>query len=104
MSDGEKKKWRRTRGTFQKFHVEVVQNNGKEMYKKKCVALAKVARLLIRPIVVFFYRSRYVYIPSQDSGQDFEPGLDAKLDNFSLLTIKRRDFVAIMESCVDFFC
>ena len=35
-----------------KFHVVVVQNNGKEMYKKVCCT-CKVAFLLIRPIVVF---------------------------------------------------
>ena len=34
-----------------KFHVVVVQNNGKEMYKKMCCT-CKVAFLLIRPIVV----------------------------------------------------
>ena len=45
-----------------------------------------------------------IYRSSQDLSQDFQPGLVAKLDNFSLLTIKRRGFVAIMESCVDFFC
>ena len=39
-----------------KFHVVVVQNNGKEMYKKMCCT-CKVAFLLIRPIVFFFYRS-----------------------------------------------
>ena len=38
--------------SFWKFHVAVMQNNGKEMYKKK-VCLCKVAFLLIRPIVVF---------------------------------------------------
>ena len=38
-----------------KFHVVVVQNNGKEMYKRVC-STCKVAILLIRPIVVF-YRS-----------------------------------------------
>ena len=37
---------------FWKFHVAVVQNNGKEMYKKVCCT-CKVAFLLIRPIVVF---------------------------------------------------
>ena len=68
------------------------------MYKKS-VWHVQSCFLLVRPIIVFFYRSRYVYIPSQDSDQDFEPGLVAKLDNFSLLpiTIKRRVFVAIME-------
>ena len=35
-----------------KFHVVVVQHNGKEMYKKVCCT-SKVAFLLIRPIVVF---------------------------------------------------
>ena len=33
-------------------HIVVVQNNGKEMYKKVCCT-CKVAFLLIRPIVVF---------------------------------------------------
>ena len=28
--------------SFWKFHFVVVQNNGKEMYKKKCVASAKL--------------------------------------------------------------
>ena len=67
------------------------------MYKKS-VLHVQSCFLLVRPIIVF-YRSRCVYIPSQDSDQDFEPGLVAKLDNFSLLpiTIKRRVFVAIME-------
>ena len=37
---------------FRKFHVVVLQNNGKEMYKKVCF-MCKVAFLLIRPIVVF---------------------------------------------------
>ena len=41
--------------SFWKFHVEVVQNYGKEMYKK-VYCTCKVAFLLIRPIVVF-YRS-----------------------------------------------
>ena len=53
----------------------------KKCTKKVCCS-CKVAFLLIRPIVVFFHCSRYVYIPSQDSDQDFEPGLVAKLDNF----------------------
>ena len=35
-----------------KFHVVVVENNGKEMYKKVCCT-CKVAFLLIRRIVVF---------------------------------------------------
>ena len=62
---GSEKKWSRRRTTFPpknvqlrsswKFHVVVVQNNGKEMYKKMCCT-CKVAFLLIRPIV-FFYRS-----------------------------------------------
>jgi len=38
--------------SFWKFHVVVVQNNGKEMYKKVCCT-CKFAFLLIRPIVVF---------------------------------------------------
>ena len=38
--------------SFWKFCVVVVQNNGKEMYKKVCCT-CKVAFLLIRPIVVF---------------------------------------------------
>ena len=36
-----------------KFHVVVVRNNGKEMYKKTCAARAKLLFLLTRPIVVF---------------------------------------------------
>ena len=56
MSDSEKK----VKNTYdisfikrvtRKFHVVVVQNKGKEMYKKKCAARAF---LLIRHIVVFF--------------------------------------------------
>ena len=39
---------------FWKFHVVAVQNNCKEVYKKRCVFWCKVAFLLIRPIVVFF--------------------------------------------------
>ena len=35
-----------------KFHIVVVENNGKEMYKKVC-STCKVAVLLIRIIVVF---------------------------------------------------
>ena len=38
--------------SFWKFHVVVVQNNGKEMYKKGCCT-CQVAFLLIRRIVVF---------------------------------------------------
>ena len=38
--------------SFCKFHVVVVQNNGKEMYKKNCAKRAKLL-LLIRPLVVF---------------------------------------------------
>ena len=38
--------------SFWKLYVVVVQNNGKEMYKKVCCT-CKVAFLLIRPIVVF---------------------------------------------------
>ena len=38
--------------SFWKFHVVVVQNNGKEKYKKVCCT-CNVAFLLIRPIVVF---------------------------------------------------
>ena len=38
---------------FLKFHVVVLQNNGKEMYKKLCCT-CKVAFVLIRPI---FHRS-----------------------------------------------
>ena len=34
------------------FHVVVVQNNDKEMYKKVCCT-CKVTFLLIRPVVVF---------------------------------------------------
>ena len=49
---GSKKKWTRTRTTFPqkkvqlrsfwKFQVVVEQNNGKEMYKEKCAARAKL--------------------------------------------------------------
>ena len=39
--------------SFWKFHVVVVRNNGKEMYKKKVCCTCKVGFLLIRPIVVF---------------------------------------------------
>ena len=38
--------------SFWKFHVVVVQNNGKEKYKKVCCT-CNVAFLLIRPIAVF---------------------------------------------------
>ena len=41
---------------FRKFHVVVLQNNGKEMYKKVCCASKLVFFWLIGPIVVF-YRS-----------------------------------------------
>ena len=41
--------------SFWKFHVEVVQNNCKEMYKKKCAARAKLLFLLLRPVVVFHH-------------------------------------------------
>ena len=80
------------------FTLKPCKTTAKKCTKKVCCS-CKVAFLLIRPIVVFFHRSRYVYILSQDSDQDLEPGLVAKLDNFSLLpiTIKRRVFVAIME-------
>ena len=37
---------------FLEFQVVVVQNNGKEMYKRVCCT-CKVAFLLISPIVVF---------------------------------------------------
>ena len=37
---------------FWKFHLVVVQSNGKEIYKKKCAARAKLL-LLIRPFLVF---------------------------------------------------
>ena len=40
-------------GSFWKFLIVVVQNNGKEMFKKVCCT-SKVAFWLIRPIVVFF--------------------------------------------------
>ena len=40
-----------TKSVTRKFHVVVVQNKGKEMYKKVC-STCKVAFLLIRPIVV----------------------------------------------------
>ena len=39
-------------GSFWKFYVVVVQNNGKKC-TKKCAARAKLLFLLIRPIVVF---------------------------------------------------
>ena len=62
MSDSEKKvnentydisaKNRVTKICFWKFHVVVVQNNGKEMYKKS-VLHVQSCFLLIRPIVVF---------------------------------------------------
>ena len=39
-------------GTFRKFHGVVVQNNGKEIYKKR-VLHVQSCLLLIRPIVVF---------------------------------------------------
>ena len=42
---------KRVTRSFWKFQVTVVQNNGKEMYKKVC-CMCKVAFLLIRPIVV----------------------------------------------------
>ena len=48
--------------SFWKFHVVVVQNNGKEMYQKKCCT-CKVAFLLIRPIVVFHRLRRYLPSP-----------------------------------------
>ena len=38
--------------SFWKFHILVVQNNGKDMYKR-FAARAKLLFLLIRPIVVF---------------------------------------------------
>ena len=41
-----------TKKFLEVFHVVVVQNNGKEMYKKVCCT-CKVAFLLIRPTVVF---------------------------------------------------
>ena len=44
-----------------KFHVLVVQNNGEEMYKKVCCT-CKVVFLLIRSIVVVFYRSRCFHL------------------------------------------
>ena len=40
-------------GCFWKFHVVVVQNNGKKKCTKKVCRTCKVAFLLIRPIVVF---------------------------------------------------
>ena len=40
--------------SFWKFHIVVVQNNGKEMYKKICYTCKILfAFWLIRPIVVF---------------------------------------------------
>ena len=59
-SDSENKKRKRTRTTFnsslkrvtRKFYVVVVQNNGKEVYKKVCCTW-KIAFLLIRPMIVF---------------------------------------------------
>ena len=64
MSDSGKKKRTKTLKTFSpknvslrnfwKFHVVVVENNGKEMYEKKCAARAKfLFSKLIRPIAVF---------------------------------------------------
>ena len=62
MSDNEKKVnkntfdisfIKRVTRKFLEVLVLVVQNNGKEMYKKVCCT-CKVAFLLIRPIVVFF--------------------------------------------------
>ena len=41
-------------GSVWRFYVVVVQNNGKEMYKKKRAARAKLFFLLIRPIVFLF--------------------------------------------------
>ena len=61
MSDNEKKvnknmydfsSIKRVTRSFWNFYVVVLQNNGKEKYKKKCFT-CKVAFLLIRPIVVF---------------------------------------------------
>jgi len=40
--------------SFWKFHIVVVQNNSKEMYKKICYT-CKIAFVLIRPIVVFHH-------------------------------------------------
>ena len=50
------KKREQEHGSFWKFHVVVVQNNGKEMFKKVCCT-RKVVILLIGPIV-FFSRFR----------------------------------------------
>ena len=48
--------------SFWKFHIVVVQNNGKGMYKKKFATPAKFAFWLIRPIAVF-HRSLALPLP-----------------------------------------
>ena len=66
MSDKEKKLNKNTsdisfiKRVTRTFHVVVVQDNAKEMYNEKVCCTCKVTFLLIRPIVVFFYRSRCV--------------------------------------------
>ena len=55
MSGSEKKGDRKKRKlrSFWKFYVVVVQNNGKEMYKKSVLHVQSYFFLLIRPVVVF---------------------------------------------------
>ena len=50
---------KRVTRSFWKFHVAVVQNNGKEMRTKKVCCTCKVSFLLIRPI--FFHPSRCLH-------------------------------------------
>ena len=50
---------KRVTRSFWKFHVAVVQNNGKEMCTKKVCCTCKVSFLLIRPI--FFHPSRCLH-------------------------------------------
>ena len=45
------KKREQEHGSFWKFHVVVVQNNGKEMFKKVCCTRKVI--LLIEPIIFF---------------------------------------------------
>ena len=61
MSDSEKRVNKNTsdipftKRVTRKFLVTVVQNNGKEMYKKRVLHVQSHAFLLIRPIVVVFF-------------------------------------------------
>ena len=50
-----------------KFHVVVVQNNGKEMYKKVCCT-CKIVFLLIRPIVAVRVKGRMVKGMGMETG------------------------------------